>query len=103
MVACDRDTRVLAAGRGTFELTGYREPDLIGRPVVEALGLGGFANGRDPIATTLEWGVRQLGQTAVMRHASGRRKNVTCDIFPGYDDDGGLLVAVAPRSDAADG
>ena len=99
MVACDRDTRVLAAGRGTFELTGYREPDLIGRPVAEALGLGEFRNGRDPIATTLEWGVRQLGQPAVMRHASGRRKNVTCDIFPGYDNDGGLLVAVAPRAE----
>jgi PAS domain S-box-containing protein len=99
MVACDRESRVLAAGRGMFELSGYREPDLIGRPVVEALGLTNFDDGRDPIATTLEWGVRQLGKTAVMRHASGRSKPVVCDIFPGYDSDGGLLVAVAPRTD----
>ena len=26
LVACDRDGRVLAAGRGVFELTGYRDP-----------------------------------------------------------------------------
>ena len=30
-VVCDRDARVLAAGRGVFELTGYRDADLIGR------------------------------------------------------------------------
>ena len=29
-IVCDRDARVLAAGRGVFELTGYREQDLIG-------------------------------------------------------------------------
>ena len=38
-VVCDRDARVLAAGRGVFELTGYRDADLIGREVVEALAL----------------------------------------------------------------
>ena len=42
MLACDSDGRILAAGRGVFELTGYRELDLIGRPVSEALGLHGF-------------------------------------------------------------
>ena len=34
-VVCDRDTRVLAAGRGVFELTGYRDADLIGRDVAD--------------------------------------------------------------------
>ena len=29
-VVCDRDARVLAAGRGVFELTGFRDADLIG-------------------------------------------------------------------------
>ena len=38
-VVCDRDTRVLAAGREVFELTGYRDADLIGRDVAEALAL----------------------------------------------------------------
>ena len=34
-VVCDRDGRVLAVGRGVFELTGFRESDLIGRDVVD--------------------------------------------------------------------
>ncbi|MEX2612517.1 MAG: hypothetical protein WD380_02980, partial [Gaiellaceae bacterium] len=38
-VVCDREARVLAAGRGIFELTGYRDADLIGRDVVEALAI----------------------------------------------------------------
>ena len=32
-VVCDQDARVLAVGRGVFELTGFREPDLIGREI----------------------------------------------------------------------
>ena len=38
-VVCDREARVLAVGRGVFELTGYREADLIGRDVAAALSL----------------------------------------------------------------
>jgi hypothetical protein len=30
-VTCDQQGRVLASGRGMFELTGYSEADLIGR------------------------------------------------------------------------
>src|ERR671936_504560 len=33
-VVCDQDGRVLALGRGVFELTGYRDADVIGRAVV---------------------------------------------------------------------
>lgn len=98
-VACDAQARVLAAGRGTFEISGYREEQLIGRPVREALGLEGFS-GPDPIDVALEWGVRRLGQEAVMRHSTGRPKPVMLDIFPGYDRDGGLLIAVSPRTGA---
>ena len=54
MLACGSDG-ILAAGRGVFELTGYRELDLIGRPVSEALGLHDFAEGTDPVATVREW------------------------------------------------
>ena len=96
MLACDREGRILAAGRGVFDLTGFREPDLIGRPVAEALGLHGFGD-VDPVATALEWGVRQLGKPGLMRHAAGLEKRVVCDIFPALDDDGGLLVSVAGR------
>jgi PAS domain-containing protein len=38
LVACDKNGRILAAGRGVFELTGYREADLMGKDVVEGLG-----------------------------------------------------------------
>ena len=96
-VVCDRDARVLAVGRGVFELTGYREPDLLGRDVREALGLH-TANGADsPVAVALEWGVRRLGERLALRTRAGLEKTVTADVFPAYDADGGLLVALAPR------
>lgn len=96
-VVCDRDARVLAVGRGVFELTGYREQDLLGRDVREALGLHG-ANGVDsPVALALEWGVRRLGERLALRTRAGLEKTVTADVFPAYDTDGGLLVALAPR------
>jgi PAS domain S-box-containing protein len=96
MVVCDADGRILAAGRGIFELTGYQESELMGRPVVEALRLHCFANG-DPVAVALEWGVRKLGEECELTGSGGRAKAVTADIFPAYDDDGGLLVALTPR------
>ena len=96
-VATDRNRRVIAAGRGVFELTGYRESDLIGRDVVEALGLGGFEEERNPVRLALEWGVRRLGERLELRTRAGRAKAVVADFFPAYDDDGGLLVALTPR------
>jgi PAS domain S-box-containing protein len=95
LVACDREGRILAAGRGVFELTGFREQDLIGRPVGEAFALGGFAEGRDPVALSLEWGVRRLNERLTLRTRAGIEKPVTADVFPALDDDGGLLVALA--------
>jgi PAS domain S-box-containing protein len=97
LVACDRDRRVLAVGRGVFELTGYREPELMGKNVVEAFGLGGFAAEQDPLALALEWGVRRLGEQLELRTRAGTPKPVTVDVFPGYDDDGGLLLSLSPR------
>jgi len=93
-VVCDRDTRVLAAGRGVFELTGYRDVDLIGRDVVEALALSDTS----PIDVVREWGVRKLGQELEIRTRAGREKRVTADFFPAYDEDGGLLLALTPRT-----
>jgi PAS domain S-box-containing protein len=95
LIACDREGRILAAGRGVFELTGFRETDLIGRTVGEAFNLGGFEEGRDPVALSLEWGVRRLNEHLTMRTRAGIEKHVTADVFPALDDDGGLLVALA--------
>jgi PAS domain-containing protein len=96
LVACDRDGRILAAGRGVFELTGYRESELMGKEVVEAFGLSGFEDGRNPAALALEWGVRRLGERLTLRSRAGRDKTIVADFFPAYDEDGGLLVALAP-------
>ncbi len=97
LVACDREGRILAAGRGVFELTGYPEPELMGREVVEGFGLSGFEEERNPAKLALEWGVRRLGEELELRTRSGHQKPVTADFFPAYDEDGGLLVALAPR------
>ncbi len=97
LVACDAEGRVLAAGRGVFELTGYRDGDLIGRDVVDALGLSGFAAESNPARLALEWGVRRLGEHLELRTRAGQAKKVIADFFPAYDEDGGLLVALAPR------
>jgi len=96
-VVCDRQGRVLATGRGVFELTGWEERDLLGRDVVDGLGLNGFEAGKNPIALALEWGVRRLGEALVLRTRAGIQKPVTVDLFPAYDEDGGLLVALATR------
>jgi DNA-directed RNA polymerase subunit RPC12/RpoP len=96
-IVCDRDARVLAAGRGVFELTGYPERVLMGRDLREALGMSGFPEGKDPIALVLEWGVRQLDVPLTIRHSAGHHKPVRCDLFPAYDEDGGLLCSLAPR------
>jgi PAS domain S-box-containing protein len=97
LVVCDQEGRVLAVGRGVFELTGYSEGALLGRDVVEALGLSGFAPERNPAQLALEWGVRRLGEQLELRTRAGQQKRITADFFPAYDDDGGLLVALTPR------
>jgi hypothetical protein len=98
MLACDREGRILAAGRGVFELTGFQEGDLLGQQVADAFGLAGFTEERNPIALSLEWGVRRLNEHMTMRTRAGIEKPVVADVFPALDDDGGLLVALAPGS-----
>ena len=97
LVACDKQRRILAVGRGVFELTGYREPELMGKDVVEAFGLTGFAPEQDPVALALEWGVRRMGERLEVRTRAGSVKPVVADVFPAYDDDGGLLLSLSPR------
>ena len=96
-VVCDREGRILASGRGVFELAGYREQELLGGDVVDRLGLNGWDGEQSPAAVALEWGVRRLGEKLVLRTRAGQQKTVTADFFPAYDEDGGLLVALTPR------
>jgi len=90
-IVCDQEGRVLAIGDGVFELTGYRESDLIGRAVSEIV----IAD-PNPVAVALEWGVRRIGERAELTTRSGLQKPVVADLFPALDDDGGLLVALTP-------
>ena len=41
-----------------------------------------------------EWGVRRLGDRLEVTTRAGIEKGVVVDLFPAYDDDGGLLVAL---------
>ena len=96
LLVCDADARVLATGRGVFELSGYSEQELLGRNVVESLDLTGFPDDKNPIRLALEWGVRRLDERLELRTRAGTRKRIIADFFPAYDQDGGLLVALTP-------
>jgi PAS domain-containing protein len=92
---CDKDGRVIACGRGAFELTGLDDERVLGRPVNDVLGLK-FDGEADPVGTVLEWGVRSL-EKQVEVHAEGDLPaKASADIFPAYDDDGGLLLVLTP-------
>src|SRR5437660_8759826 len=53
LVVCDQEGRILASGRGVFELTGWGEGELMGYDVVERLALSGFAAEQNPVALAL--------------------------------------------------
>ena len=82
------------AGDRTRHLRADRlsEADLMGRDVVEALT---FSDDK-PVELAREWGVRRLGEHLSIRTRGGHEKKVVADVFPAYDDDGGLLVALTP-------
>lgn len=97
---CDQQGRVLAFGRGARELTGFDEAELMGVDLAEALELRvpDEPEQPQPHATALEWGARVLGKAMSMRGSSGSVSLVTGDFFPAYDEDGGLLAVLTPRS-----
>jgi PAS domain-containing protein len=92
---CDNEGRVIGAGRGSFELTGLKEERIIGRDVTQVLGLQ-FDDGKDEVATALEWGVRVLDKPVSVNAEGDLPARATADLFPAYDDDGGLLVVLTP-------
>jgi PAS domain-containing protein len=96
---CDQEGRLIGAGRGARELTGLGDTDVIGRPVQEVLGLE-FQSGDDHISTALEWGVRVLDKPVTVHAEGDRPERAKADIFPAYDDDGGLLLVLTPSSNS---
>ncbi len=96
--ACDREARVVDCGRGSFELTGLKTEQAIGRPVAEVLGLR-FEDGADHLRTVLEWEVRVQGKPVAVHTQSDLPASAVADIFPAYDDDeGGLLLVLTPSN-----
>jgi PAS domain-containing protein len=107
---CDQEGRVLDAGRGSYELTGLKDEDVIGQPVKEVLGLKWVDSGdggaeadtdgdgeTDPIETSLEWGVRSLGKRVAVNSERESEAAATADVFPAYDEDGGLMIVLTPE------
>ena len=91
----DQAGRVIACGRGSFELTGLADEQVIGRPAGEVLGLQ-FADGADAVATVLEWGVRQLDKPVRVNAEGDLPAAAKADLFPAYDEDGGMLLVLTP-------
>ena len=58
--------------------------------------MSGFEHERNPAKLALEWGVRRQGERLELRTRAGQQKSVKADFFPAYDEDGGLLVGLAP-------
>ena len=52
----------------------------------------------DPIETSLEWGVRSLGKRVSVNAEGDLPAEAVADVFPAYDDDGGLLLVLTPES-----
>ena len=94
---CDQEGRLIGMGRGSKELTGLSEERVIGRPVKEVLGLR-FEDGGDQVATALEWGVRVQGKPVEVHAEGDLPARAVADLFPAYDDDGGLLVVLTPTA-----
>ena len=92
----DQQGRLIGAGRGARELTGLGDADVIGRDIGDVLGLR-FESGDDHIATALEWGVRVLDKPVTVHAEGDRPEPAKADIFPAYDEDGGLLIVLTPR------
>src|ERR671926_125400 len=72
---CDGDGRVIRCGRGSFELTGLDDERVI---------------------AVLEWGVRALGKPVEVNAEGDLPARATADLFPAYDDDGGMLLVLTP-------
>ena len=92
---CDREGRIIGCGRGSRELTGLSDEKVIGRPVRDVLGLD-FDDDEDPVGMALEWGVRRLGKPVTVNAEGDLPAKAVADLFPAYDDDGGLLLVLTP-------
>jgi hypothetical protein len=57
-----------------------------------------FDDGSDAVGTVLEWGVRQLDKPVQVNAEGDLPAKAKADLFPAYDDDGGMLLVLTPQS-----
>jgi hypothetical protein len=94
--ACDGEGKIVDCGRGSFELTGLKTEQVIGRPVGQVLGLR-FEDGTDHVSKALEWEVSVKAKAVQVNAEGDLPARAIADLFPAYDDEGGgLLVVLTP-------
>lgn len=92
----DQQARIIDCGRGSFELTGLKDEEVIGRPITEVLCLQ-FDDEEDHVARALEWGIRVQEKPVSLQAEGDLPARAVADIFPAYDEDGGLLLVLTPK------
>ena len=93
---CDGEARIIGCGRGSFELTGLKDEATLGRPVQEVLGPAVRQRG-GPDRDLARMG-RAGARPPVRVEAEGDLPaEATADVFPAYDEDGGLLLVLTPK------
>ena len=92
---CDQNGRIIGCGRGSRELTGLSDEKVMGREVREVLG---WTSRMAPTTSPPCWsGVSASSASAVVVNAEGDLPaKAVADLFPAYDDDGGLLLVLTP-------
>ena len=79
-----------------FELTGYTERELMGHPIEEALVAERGRIGAEPDHDSARVGRQAARPEARAEGGVRSAKCVTAELFPAYDEDGGVLVALTP-------
>ena len=92
---CDKEGRIIGCGRGSRELTGLSDEKVIGRRCAMS-SVSTSAETRIMSAMALEWGVRRLGKPVTVNAEGDLPAKAVADLFPAYDDDGGLLLVLTP-------
>ena len=96
--ACDADGRIVDCGRGSFELTGLKTEQAIGRPVARRAGAA-LRRRHRPRRHGAGVGGRVQGKPVEVHAEHDLPARAVADIFPAYDDDeGGVLVVLTPTN-----
>ena len=91
----DQEGRLIGTGRGARELTGLGDLDVTGAPCTTC-SASSSRTGR-PHRHRARVGRRVLDKPVTVHAEGDRLEPAKADIFPAYDDDGGLLLVLTPR------